>query len=324
MVDAVRLQNSILASMTDEHLFPHPIVNCLLSFKFHASLKHTPEGSWIERVKTQTLNCFPWSLCRHLGMPNEGKRGAQHHAGIYVIHFEKIISDNQDEVVASLRQRAYQIDSYLLKRVSCCDDLMERGFMTAEEDFVSELMQRKINTILLQKVFRNIRSFSDVRLRPKWPDVGPALASLNRDAHCCFGSTSCHTTWLSGLTGTKLLYSKRFSNFDEFTCDINDPGTQPCLPEDNLSTTTDRSTSAEKAFLVSSNCASSATTCKELQASSSLGHSGDGLDSSRRERASAFWCFLPLRCLILKSYSVKASSQPATWPSGSLKFINHV
>ena len=44
---------------------------------FHASLKHTPEGSWIERVKTQTLNCFPWSLCRHLGMPNERKRGAQ-------------------------------------------------------------------------------------------------------------------------------------------------------------------------------------------------------------------------------------------------------
>ena len=80
---------------------------------------------------------------------------------------KKIISDNRDEVVASLGQRAYQIDSYLLKRVSCCDDLMERGFMTAEEDFVSELMQRKINTILRQKVFRNIRSFSDVRLRPK-------------------------------------------------------------------------------------------------------------------------------------------------------------
>ena len=96
------------------------------------------------------------------------RRSATVYAGISVIHFEKkLISDNQDEVVASLGQRPYQIDSYLLKRVSCCDDLMERGFVTADEDFVSEHMQRKINTILRQKVFRNMRSFSDVRLRPK-------------------------------------------------------------------------------------------------------------------------------------------------------------
>ena len=102
-------------------------------------------------------------------MPNERKRGAQRQFMLeYLLSTsKKLISDNQDEVVASLRKRAYQIDSYLLKRVSCCDDLMERGFMTAEEDFVSELMQRKINTILRQKVFRNTRSFSDVRLRPK-------------------------------------------------------------------------------------------------------------------------------------------------------------
>ena len=103
-------------------------------------------------------------------MPNERKRGAQRQFMLeYLLSTskKKIISDNQDEVVASLGQRPYQIDSYLLKRVSCCDDLMERGFMTAEEDFVSELMQRKINTILRQKVFRHIRSFSDVRLRPK-------------------------------------------------------------------------------------------------------------------------------------------------------------
>ena len=74
-------------------------------------------------------------------MPNERKRGAQRQfIPEYLLStFEKkkIISDNQDEVVASLGQRPYQIDFYLLKRVSCCDDLMERGFVTAEEDFVS-------------------------------------------------------------------------------------------------------------------------------------------------------------------------------------------
>ena len=106
-------------------------------------------------------------------MPNERKRGAQRQFMLeyLFIHFEKNNIRQQGEVVASLGQRPYQIDSYLLKRLSCCDDLMERGYIydrgIPEEDFVSELMQRKINTILRQKVFRNMRSFSDVRLRPK-------------------------------------------------------------------------------------------------------------------------------------------------------------
>ena len=189
--------------------------------------------------------------------------------------------------------------------------------------------------------FKRPRVFSS----PKWPLVAPSCTSVRIPALRLLGTTSCEqiilpsaemyfrrrmplfrTSWFLSCSSRRhsMLFSLTSSGDRDWLdskaviTGANAGFSLWHLRSSSMSARTNDSCEDPSLRVAISN--SSLWGGVERQSSNIRPHWRHG----KQERASALQCFFPLRWITSKSYSWSFSSQRASWPSGSLKFLSQV